>query len=276
MGLFLYWIWIYQDQILTVFRHINIEMIATIILLLLISGALTVYVFITIIRAKGYTLSFWDGYHTLNLSQMASMIPGGIWGYAGLAGALWNKGISKTDSLLIIFLHTLTMLTACAMVGVSGLVSVFGVEYALISILPFVLLLFGRNQMDKIRQKYLPNSSQLPSTKVLLKALALGVTVWIIASSCFALFFYSSTRFDQIPFWIIEGAYAAAYLGGYITLFAPSGLGVSEGLVVLMLGPSIGTGKALATAISFRIINTAVIWFNILVTLVVTWKAKNQ
>jgi hypothetical protein len=70
------------------------------------------------------------------------------------------------------------------------------------------------------------------------------------------------------------GAYAAGYLGGFISLIAPSGIGISEGLVALILGPYIGTERIIAVAISFRIIHTFVLWCNILVTIVLTRRAK--
>jgi hypothetical protein len=206
------------------------------------------------------------------------MIPGGIWGYAGFAGFLWSKGVAKIDSVIIIFTYTLVMLSACVIVGFSGLITILGWGYALIFLLPFLLLLLGRNWMDKIRQKYYPESSSLPSTSALLKALFLGILVWIVTASCFAWLLYTGNGTGIIPFWSIIGAYTAGYLGGYIAILVPSGLGVSEGLVALMLGPYIGAEKILAVAISFRIVHTSIVWFNMLLSVILTsgnaWKSR--
>jgi hypothetical protein len=98
----------------------------------------------------------------------------------------------------------------------------------------------------------------------------LGIVVWIIVSLSFTWLLYASEGFGVIPFWVASGAYAAGYLGGFISLLAPSGLGVSEGLVTLILRSYIGTDKILAVAISFRIINTIINWFNILITIIIT------
>jgi len=276
LGIFIYWIWNYRGAIWSTFAQIGPAQLVGIIFLLLLSGMLTVFAFVLLVRSKGYDFKFVDGYNTLNYSQLASMIPGGIWGFAGLAGALWSKRISKADSILVIFLNTLIMLTACAIVGITGLASTLGWEYAIVCLLPFVFLLIGRNWLDKIRQRLLPDSSQLPSTIILFKVLIIGIAVWMIASFCFTWLLYSSTGFGVVPFWAASGAYATGYLGGYITLLAPSGLGVSEGLVALMLGPSIGTEKVLAIAISFRIINTFVVWCNILVTVILTSRRPSK
>jgi len=270
LGIFLYWIWNYREIIRSTFNEVGILRIVIIVLLIWLSLILSVFTFTILIRDKGYSFTFIDGYHSLNLSQLASMVPGKIWGFAGLAALLWSKGISKVDSILIIFLNTLIMLSACTIVGISGLISILGWGYTIICLLPFLFLLVGRDWLDKIRQKYYPESSHLPSTLALLKVLFLGIVIWIIVSSCFTWLFYASEGRGVVPFWIVTGAYAAGYLGGYLSILAPSGLGVSEGLVTLILGPYIGTDKIMAVAISFRIIHTIVIWFNILITIILT------
>jgi hypothetical protein len=270
LGLFLYWIWIYRGIIADTFKKAGVTQLAILIIFIVISGVLTVYALVILVRDKGYTFGFADGYHSLNLSQLASMIPGGIWGYAGFAGFLWSKGISKIDSIIIIFVYTLVMLSACAIVGVSGLIAVLGWGYAVVCFLPFFFLLFGRDWLDKLRQKYYPESSRLPSASALLKVLFLGIVIWTITSSCFAWLLYTSDGTEIIPFWTVIGAYATGYLGGYISILVPSGLGVSEGLVALMLGLYIGADRILAVAISFRIINTLITWSNILLSVFLT------
>jgi len=61
-------------------------------------------------------------------------------------------------------------------------------------------------------------------------------------------------------------------LGGYITLIAPSGIGISEGLATLILSPYAATDKVMAVAISFRIIQTFTIWCNILLAIILSSK----
>lgn len=231
---------------------------------------LSVFTFTILVKDKGYSFRFLDGYHALNLSQLASMIPGKVWGFAGLAGLLWSRGISKLDSVFIIVLNTLVMLSACAIIGVSGLVAIFGWEYASICVLPFLVLVLGRNQLEKILSRYFPVMTSLPSTWRLLAVLVVGVLVWLIVSTSFTWFLYLSEGAASVPFWTVAGAYAAGYLGGFLSMIAPSGLGVSEGLIALILGPYLGTETVISIAISFRFIQTFVIWCNILLTLAVT------
>jgi uncharacterized membrane protein YbhN (UPF0104 family) len=57
----------------------------------------------------------------------------------------------------------------------------------------------------------------------------------------------------QVPLLLATTAFAAAYLLGYLALFAPAGLGVREGFLVAFLGPSVGPGPALTLAAVQRI-----------------------
>jgi len=119
-GIFIYWIFIYRNNIISTFRALNLVQLVLLFFIFIITGIFTVYIFVTLVRDMGYSFDFVDGYQSLYYSQLASMIPGGIWGYAGLAGVLWSKGVSKADSILIIFLNTLIMLTSCAIIGSFG------------------------------------------------------------------------------------------------------------------------------------------------------------
>ncbi len=276
LSFFLYWTWTYQETILETFKKAGITQIVILTILIVTSGLLTALALKILIQDKGYVFRFADSYHSLNLSQLASMIPGGIWGYVGFAGFLWSKGISKVDSVIIILINTLLMLTACAIIGISGLVTLFGWEYSIICLLPFLFLLFGRNWMEKIRQKHYPESSKLPSTWALLQVLSLGILVWLIESSCFAWLFYVGTENYVPSFWTVVSAYATGYLGGYISILAPSGIGVSEGIVALMLGNYLDVEKTLSIAISFRIIRTLIAWSNILVSVILTTNKVNE
>lgn len=52
---------------------------------------------------------------------------------------------------------------------------------------------------------------------------------------------------------LATGAYTASYLAGYLFLLAPGGLGVREGVLVLLLQEAIGVGNAAALAAASRL-----------------------
>ncbi len=57
---------------------------------------------------------------------------------------------------------------------------------------------------------------------------------------------------------LVGSAFAAAYVLGYVMLFAPAGVGVREGFLIAFLGPHIGAAPAGAVAILARLWTTGV------------------
>jgi hypothetical protein len=62
---------------------------------------------------------------------------------------------------------------------------------------------------------------------------------------------------EQPSFIWLVGSYTAAYLVGFAAPLAPGGLGVREGMLVVLLGPTYGTGVALAISLAIRLANVA-------------------
>ena len=56
---------------------------------------------------------------------------------------------------------------------------------------------------------------------------------------------------------LIIGAIAAAWLGGWVTPGASSGVGVREAIIILLLSPHIGGDSAALLAVTYRIVTTA-------------------
>lgn len=80
--------------------------------------------------------------------------------------------------------------------------------------------------------------------------------IWCIYGIAFWLLGTSMGLAAPLPF--MGAAFAAAYLAGYLALFAPAGLGVREGVMVALLQPVLGDGPALGLAVVSRVWTTAV------------------
>lgn len=74
---------------------------------------------------------------------------------------------------------------------------------------------------------------------------------WLVLGIAFR-FLAQGLGFD-LSLLLATSAFAAAYLLGYLALFAPAGLGVREGFLVAFLGSSVGPGPALTLAAAQRI-----------------------
>lgn len=262
-----YWGWQNRLIMQQSFAELGTVTLASCILLLTLGIGCATLHFTMLVRSMGYQFTYHDGYHSLNLSQIAAMVPGKIWGFTGLASLLWLRGIPKRDSVLVIFLHTVLTLSAAMFVGTFSLVPLIGWTYAALCLAPALLLLAGRSWCEALRLRFFIGSSPLPSSLNILLMLLVGVSSWVVVSACFALLVYSASgQWPASPL-LVTSAFAAGYVGGFVSLVTPSGLGVRESIIAIILGPALGSDRALALALVFRVVHMAVLWLHIAITL---------
>ena len=85
---------------------------------------------------------------------------------------------------------------------------------------------------------------------------ALYTVNWAIYAAAFWLLFIGMAGWAT--FLQAGAAFAAAYVGGYLALFAPAGLGIRESLLTLFLAPLVTPERALAIAVVARLWTTGV------------------
>ncbi|MEX2466375.1 MAG: lysylphosphatidylglycerol synthase domain-containing protein [Gemmatimonadota bacterium] len=86
--------------------------------------------------------------------------------------------------------------------------------------------------------------------------LTLYLLNWAVYAVAFVLLAWSF-GLDGPP-WAMGSAFAAAYMLGYVMIFAPAGLGPREGFLIAFLTPHVGPGAAGMIAIAARLWTTAV------------------
>ncbi len=263
----IYWSWQNRFIIQKVFVDLSGITLIELLILLTLSVICQTLSFTILVRGMGYPFGYLDSYHSLNLSQLASLVPGKIWGFAGLVGLLYSRGVSKSDSLLVIALQTILMLSAAIFVGAFSLISIIGWEYTLLSLLPVLILLFGHSWLKKITLKYFKGSSPLPKPWRLILVLFIGIVSWISVSMGFFILTYTVLGYWPVQPLNIIGAFPAGYVAGYISMITPSGLGVREGVISLIMAPLIGPEQGMALAIVFRIVHMAILWINMMISL---------
>ena len=102
LAAFAYWGWQNRLIMQQVFAELGTIKLMSFCLLLTLGVVLSALSFTILVRSIGYQFTYRDGYHSLNLSQIAAMVPGKIWGFAGLASLLSARGIPNRDSVLVI------------------------------------------------------------------------------------------------------------------------------------------------------------------------------
>lgn len=198
-------------------------------------------------------------YFTANLGRY---VPGKVWQLAGLAYLARRAGVKVSTAMAAALLVQATSLGGATLVGAGALVGgarpwsgwgpwVAGLLVTLlaVSLLPPVF----RTIMGvwfRLADREIPKGFQ-PDATFGLRWIGLFAGNWILYGGAFWLLARSFGV--QEPFGVMAPAFAAAYVLGYLMIFAPAGLGVREGFLIVFLQPAIGGGPAAALSVVARL-----------------------
>ena len=214
---------------------------------------------------SGHRIKFRVAYRVLVLSNLGKYVPGKIWTVMGMVYLLKNEGVPPPPALASTVLHqAFTVIPGAIFVAVvlgTGfwqtlpivpVVLGLGVSLAILyppvfeRVLNWGLRLFGRE----------PITIRLSFAKAFVLFWAY-ILAWVIYGASFWCMMWG-IGIPPDSFWVIVAAYSAAYLIGFLALFAPGGLGVREGILAVLLAPYLPAGLAAAVAVVSRLWMTIV------------------
>jgi hypothetical protein len=221
----------------------------------------------TMLAGWGQRLDGWTAARIWTVSSLGKYVPGKVWAVAGMALMAQRAGIAPwaaTGSAVV--LQVLAIGTGAAVAGLTGrgaieaahpgsqlvLVLLVGAALAGVALLlwPPVLRRLLRLAAPDAEGRGAPPAHGI-AVGIVANALAwvgYGFALWLLARG------------------VLPGAglrpalavavFTASYLAGFLALFAPGGLGVREGLFILMLQGPLGIGAATALALASRLLLT--------------------
>lgn len=213
-----------------------------------------------VLRAiSGHELRFSAAYRILTLANLGKYIPGKIWTVSGMVYLVGLEGVPAKPALVSSALHqAFTLIPGAAFatsilgIGIWGTVSPWAVG---IGMALGILLLYPplfRWMMNLALRVF----GREPITFELSFARAFGlfwfyVAAWVLYGASFWCM-NAGIGLPDAPFWPVSAAYCAAYIVGFVALFAPGGLGVREGVLAVVLAPYLPAGLAVAVAVVSR------------------------
>ncbi len=235
-------------------------------LLLLASYALSSLIWGGVVTGLGGPrLAARDAVSIFMIANLGRYVPGKVWSIAGMAALAKGKGIPVAVSATSAVIMQGVGLLAAGAIGLGafaggppplprwGLTGV-GVAAGLLLLVLVVPSLFRRVVALWFRMVRTSPPANLTAKLVLRWLLqltvawvAMGASFWIVAASL---------GMELSPVYA-GSAFAAAYVAGYLMLFAPAGVGVREGFLVAFLAPELGSGPATVLAIAVRLWMTA-------------------
>ena len=208
------------------------------------------------------------------MANLGRYIPGKIWQITGLAALAKNRGVAPGTAVGAAVLGQGIALVVAAGLGIgvydtllpsgySGLVA--AVLIGSVILLAAIPISFKAGAELWLRFRGSQPIGTLNPTSGL-RWLLLYLVNWIVYSLAFWMMVASfSSDVSLIP---VAAAFPAAYVLGYLMIFAPAGLGVREGFLIAFLSPHLGVGPSGVIAVVARLWTTltevepaSVFWF---------------
>jgi len=219
----------------------------------------------------GPSLPLWASVRVFMVANLGRYVPGKVWQIAGLAYLAKREGVQASVATGAAILGQGIAMLAAALVGVAtlfgpneiwremgwvGLAAGIGVAVSIVAVVVtppvfrrVITFWFWLTRTD-------PPDSGLGSGNAGLRWLAFYVVNWGIYAAAFWLLYLSFGEWRA--FLQVGPAFAAAYVAGYIAVFAPAGAGIREGVLVVLLQAIMAREAAVVLAVLARFWTTAV------------------
>jgi len=215
----------------------------------------------------GRGLDFWSAARIWTVSSLGKYLPGKVWAVAGMAVMAQRAGVGAgpaTGSAII--LQVLAIGTGAAVAALTGWTSLRtaypGAEAGLAVLMLVSLLAVGMLARPAWIRRVVRIAA--PESTVSLTPPAGAVAFGIVANTVawlgygVALWLLARGLLPRAGLSLMSAiaVFTASYLAGFLALFAPGGIGVREGVFILMLQGPIGIGAATALAFASRLLLT--------------------
>ncbi|MFN2433246.1 MAG: lysylphosphatidylglycerol synthase domain-containing protein [Gemmatimonadota bacterium] len=221
-----------------------------------------------LLRASGEPVAMVDALSLWFVSNLARYVPGKVWQISGMAYLARRRGVRALHAVgASLLLQVLVLVTGVLLLAAwlpSELASAYGAGAAGVAIgcAVVVAVLFLSPLFDRglARAAALVGQSGAVTTLSIRRKLAFGAgtaLAWALYGTAFWLFL-RGTLGEAPPAMTSAGIFVAGYLGGFLAFFTPGGLGVREGLYLLLLEPYFPASVALSAALLSRAWLTAI------------------
>lgn len=236
--------------------------------LMLSSTALYAYLWKSILERLGGTLDYRKSYRIYYLSQLGRYVPGKIWSVLGLVYLSQKEGVSKATSAASVILQLALQIVSGVMVFALTLPLWRGSGagsglYGLIVLLPMGLILVHPGVLSKGLNVALRITGQPPMELnwgygYLLGQLGLWAVFWLVNGIAHYLLIGSVYPSSLPPLLVLAGIFAISWVTGFLSLVTPSGLGVMEGTLAVLLSSYFPAPVATIIALWTRLVRTVV------------------
>jgi len=219
------------------------------------------------LRATPRRLTWFQAMRVFFVTNLARYVPGAVWQFAGLAAMSTDAGASPVAASVAVLLQQVVLLSTGFVLILSGAPHFLGAwtntldtlsQFVLAAVLTAGLIWAGPRALPVVRrwaERVIKRPVPLPSpppgafaiyvVRAALGWVGYGLAFWLFGRALFG---------DAGPrMWLAGTTYLASYLLGLLAVFAPGGIVVREGALVLQLKAAIGPDRALVLAVASRL-----------------------
>lgn len=235
------------SDILTYLKNIPLENILLSLLFIAIGRTLMMLVAYDSLLALGENITRKTVFIIVSISDPAKYLPGGVWHFVGRAGYYQAEGISLKSGSQALLRENLWLIVSAGFSGGIFLIVAYSTQN--------IWLICG--VFLAIWWIILKLWNPLLTSQAILRLLITQFLMWISLALSFLLILPNLTNALDSNALIIS-AFIISWLIGFVSLFAPSGLGIREAVLVALLLPVLSPSDSAIFALTHRILWIAV------------------
>lgn len=215
--------------------------------------------------ASGYRVRLAAASSIFFVGQLGKYIPGGVWSIAAQAELGRAHGLQRTGSAVAALASMLVSMVTAALVGIVAVLlgssTGFATFWWLIPVIVVGLVcltppVLGRLIAIAFRLLRRPPQDTTLTWSGTVMSLVWSLVMWIAYGVQASVVLRAFGADSPALFPVAVGAYAVAWLVGFLVIIAPAGIGPREGILVLLLGSVAGGSAPLALAVISRVFMT--------------------
>ncbi|WP_416395613.1 MULTISPECIES: lysylphosphatidylglycerol synthase transmembrane domain-containing protein [unclassified Curtobacterium] len=215
--------------------------------------------------ASGYRVRVAAASSIFFVGQLGKYIPGGVWSIAAQAELGRAHGLQRTGSAVAALASMLVSMVTAAIVGIVAVLlsssTGFQTFWWLIPVIVVGLVcltppVLGRLIALAFRILRRPTQDTTLTWSGTVMSLVWSLVMWVAYGVQATVVLRAFGADSPTLFPVAVGAYAVAWLVGFVVVIAPAGLGPREGILVLLLGSVAGGSAPFALAVISRVFMT--------------------
>jgi glycosyltransferase 2 family protein len=243
-------------------------------LFMLAAWALEIQIWRQLLAVVGARLPYWPAVRIWFLSAILRYVPGNIWQPLSMTLQCQRRGIAPEATLTSVAFYQILILLAASPIAavyfgltgnwglLTGLLQAWTPLLVAVGLAPVVMFVVRPSWLIEVVNWVLAKFNRPALVAGLTRGsaalvLVLAIADWLLWGASFAALTFALQDFTLAEMVRLApdlvAAYAIAYTIGFVSLITPSGIGVREGALYVLLAPLLGGGVVTIAAIAMRV-----------------------